>query len=103
MTAWFPNNTRIVSPSSAARGILKVKAKVILRKLQPWQAYHVLTYESRWKSSINAAWNDYKETWAAEHPEDKKPLKNRFQIMVDFMKDRFMTETEEMKQRCKEY
>ena len=102
-SGWFPNNTRIVSPSSAGRGVLKVKAKVIPRKLQPWQAYHALTYESRWKSSVNTAWNDYKEAWAAEHPDDKKPPKNRFQIMVDFMKDKFTTETEEMKQRCEEY
>jgi len=60
-------------------------------------------YKSRWKSSVNTAWNDYKEAWAAEHPDDKKPPKNHFQIMVDFMKDKFTTETEEMKQRCEEY
>ena len=92
-----------MSPSSGARGVLKVKAKVILRKLQPWQAYHALTYESRWKSSVNTAWIEYKEAWAAEHPNDKKPPKNRFQIMVDFMKEKFTKETDEMKVRCEEY
>ena len=82
---WFPNNTWIVSPSSGPRSILKVKAKVIPRKLQPWQAYHALTYESHWKSSVNTAWAEYKDKWAAEHPGDKKPPKMHFQIMVDFI------------------
>ena len=100
---WFHNNTWIVSPSSGARGVLKVKAKVVPRKLQPWQAYHALTYESRWKSSVNTAWAEYKDAWVAEHPGDEKPPKTRFQIMVDFIKEKFTAETQEMKDRCEEY
>ena len=91
-----------MSPSSGARGILKVKPKAMPKKLQPWQAYHALTYESRWKADVNTAWAEYKTTWTAEHS-DKKPEKTRFEIMVDFMKEKFAAETEEMKNRCEEY
>ena len=60
-------------------------------------------YESHWKSSVNTAWAEYKDKWAAEHPGDEKPPKMRFQIMVDFIKEKFVAETEEMKDHCKEY
>lgn len=72
------------------------------RKLQSWQAYHALTYESRWKPHVNQAWEDYKNTWESEHP-NVKPEKGRFQIMVEFMKGKFEEETEEMKKKCEEY
>ena len=91
-----------MSSSSGARGILKVKPKAMPRKLQPWQAYHALTYESRWKPDVNTTWAEYKAAWAAEH-KDEKPPKTRFQVMVDFMKEKFAAETEEMKNRCEEY
>ena len=70
--------------------------------LQPWQAYHALTYETRWKSDVNTVWSNYKSNWAAENPKEKPP-KNRFQIMIEFMKEKFEAETEEMKTRCEEY
>jgi hypothetical protein len=85
-----------------ACGILNVKPKAQPKKLQSWQAYHVLTYESKWNPDVNTAWTDYKNTWAAEHPNEKPP-KNRFQIMVEFMKQKFEMETEDMKNRCEEY
>jgi hypothetical protein len=72
------------------------------KKLQLWQAYQALTYEDRWKPDVNTAWAEYKAAWEAEHP-DEKPPKTRFQIMVDFIKEKFAAETEEMKNRCEEY
>ena len=50
------------------------------------------------------AWAKYKAeaTWVAEH-KDEKPPKTRFQVMVDFMKEKFAAETEEMKNCCEEY
>ena len=72
------------------------------RKLQSWQAYHALTYKSQWKPHVNQVWEDYKNTWEAEHA-NVKPEKGRFQIMVKFMKAKFKGETEEMKTKCEEY
>ena len=48
------------------------------------------------------AWDKYKKAWMAEHPDEKLP-KTRFQIMVEFMKEKFEMETETMKSRCEEY
>jgi hypothetical protein len=83
--------------------VLKVKSTPPPpRKLQPWQAYHALTYESRWKPHVNQAWIDYKKAWEDEHP-DRKPEKTRFQIMVEFVKAKFEEEDEEMKIKCNDY
>lgn len=40
--------------------------------------------------------------WESENPSEKPP-KNRFTIMVEFMKEKFENETEEMKLQCEEY
>jgi hypothetical protein len=83
--------------------VLKVKSTPPPpRKLQPWQAYHALTYESRWKPHVDQAWIDYKKAWEDEHP-DRKPEKKRFQIMVEFMKAKFEDEDEETKKKCNDY
>lgn len=100
ISGWFPNNTRNVAPGSL--GILKIKQKTQPRMLQPWQAYQALTYESRWKTEIEAAWLAYKNTWLTEHPGEKCP-KNRFQIMNEFLKEKFEKETDEVKKECEEY
>ncbi|KIJ91185.1 hypothetical protein K443DRAFT_135548 [Laccaria amethystina LaAM-08-1] len=97
---WFPNNTRNVAPGSL--GILKIERKPQPRILQPWQAYQALTYESRWKPEVDAAWSTYKNVWLTEHPEEKPP-KNRFQIMIEFIKEKFEKETDEVKSQCEEY
>jgi hypothetical protein len=47
-------------------------------------------------------WANYKSNWAAENPNEKPP-KTRFQIMIEFIKEKFEAETEEMKTRCEEY
>ena len=71
-------------------------------KLQAWQAYQALTYESRWKKHVNKGWDEYKQTWKKEHPE--VPIdKNRFVFMVEFMKAKLAEETDEMKKRCEKY
>jgi len=46
-------------------------------------------------------WKQYKEEWESEHPNEKPP-KTRFEIMNEFMKEKFAAETEEMKSRCEE-
>lgn len=79
-----------------------MKSAPSARKLQPWQAYQALTYESRWKPHVDQAWNDYKKAWEAEHP-DEKPEKGRFQFMVEFIKEKFEEENEEMKKKCNDY
>lgn len=73
--------------------------------LQTWQAYHAITYETQWKPHIDKEWERYKKEWESQNPSEKppKPPKNRFTIMVEFMKEKFLTETEEMKLRCEEY
>lgn len=85
-----------------ARDVLKVKSPPQPRKLQAWQAYHALTYESKWKPHVNEAWTTYKEKWQSENP-NKKPEKTRLEIMVEFMRAKFNEEDEEMKKRCEEY
>ena len=80
--------------------ILKMKAKP--KMLQDWQAYQALTYESQWKPHVDKEWARYKEEWKVENPTEKPP-KNRFTIMVEFMKEKFKNETDEMKLRCEEY
>ena len=72
------------------------------KMLQGWQAYHALTYESQWKPQVDKEWAKYKLEWESQNPSEK-PLKNRFTIMVEFMKDKFQNETEEMKLRCEEF
>ena len=39
----------------------------------------------------------------AEHPAKEKPPKNRFQIMIEFMKEKFEMETDKMKNHCEEF
>jgi hypothetical protein len=91
-----------VSSNAMARGVLNVKPKGQPKKLQLWQAYQALTYESKWKPDVDMAWSEYKNAWTSKHP-DEKPPKNRFQIMIEFMKQKFEMESEDMKIRCEEY
>jgi hypothetical protein len=70
--------------------------------LQDWQAYHALTYETQWKTHIDKEWARYKNDWELQNP-TVKPPKTRFTIMVEFIKEKFKNETEEMKLRCDEY
>ena len=55
-----------------------------------------------WKPFIDEAWEAYKAEWVSENPTEKPP-KNRFQIMVEFIKEKFNNETEDMKAQCEEY
>ena len=70
--------------------------------LQPWQAYHALAYLSKWKVVIDEKWDTYRTEWISDHP-DSKPPKSRFQMMVEFMKEKYAEETPEMKAECEEY
>ena len=100
ISGWFPNNTRNVAAGSLT--ILKIKQKTQPRMLQPWQAYQALTYESKWKTEVDAAWSMYKSTWTTEHPEEKLP-KSQFQIMIEFIKEKFEQESDEVKKQCEDY
>ena len=80
--------------------ILKMKPRP--KMLQDWQAYHALTYETQWKPQIDEEWTRYKNEWELQNSTEKPP-KNRFMIMVDFIKENFKNETKEMKLRCEEY
>ena len=40
--------------------------------------------------------------WISKHP-DSKPPKSQFQMMVEFMKEKYAEETPEMKAECEEY
>jgi hypothetical protein len=98
-SSWFHNKSRAVN---GTHEILKVNQASRPKKLQPWQAYHALTYRSLWKTHIDTAWSEYQRAWSDEHPSEK-PEKSRFQIMVEFMKQKYSEETEEMKKKCEEY
>ena len=73
-----------------------MKLQMKLKLLQGWQAYQALTYATKWKPHVDTAWNEYKSAWASENPDTKAP-KNRFQVMVEFMKAKYAEETPEMK------
>jgi hypothetical protein len=70
--------------------------------LQAWQAYHSLTYESKWKPFVDEKWQTYKTEWESEHP-NEKPQKTRFEIMNEFIKEKFANETDNMKEQCETY
>jgi len=70
--------------------------------LQPWQAYHGLTYENKWKEEINQSWEEYTTIWAKENP-GQPLIKTRFEFMNAFVKEKFEAETPEMKERVEEY
>ena len=70
--------------------------------LQGWQAYQALTYESQWKPFIDEEWDRYTKEWVSKHPNEKPP-KTRFELMIEFVKEKYENETEEMKERCEEF
>jgi hypothetical protein len=70
--------------------------------LHPWQAYQALTYESQWKGEVDNKWKEYKIQWESEHPGEDPP-KGRFAIMVEFMKEKYQNESDEMKEHCEKY
>jgi uncharacterized protein YijF (DUF1287 family) len=65
--------------------------------LQAWQAYHDLTYESKWKAEIDSQWTEYVNNWKAENP-DLPVDQTRFAFMNTFIKAKFADETEETKE-----
>ena len=63
----------------------------------------MLTYQNQWKSVVQEEWVTYQKKWISEHPNEPTPAKTRFQIMVEFMKEKYNQETEEMKAKCEAY
>jgi len=80
-------------------GVLRLNKR---RLLQPSQAYHVLTYESKWKTEIDREWQAYTTSWAKEHPGEVLK-KTRFEFMNTFIKAKYDAETPEMKVKVEEY
>lgn len=60
------------------------------------------TVTTQWKPHVDKEWERYKMEWELENPLEKPP-KNQFTIMVEFMKEKFKNETEEMKLHCEKF
>jgi hypothetical protein len=72
------------------------------RVWQPWQAYHNLTYETKWKAEIDEKWQVFRTSWQNENP-GQPLIKTRFEFMNAFIKEKFETETPEMKAQVEEH
>ena len=70
--------------------------------MQAWQAYQALTYESQWKEDFDQAWGDYLAAWNTENSV-VKPGKTSLVYLMEFMKENFAAETDEMKAKVEEY
>ena len=62
----------------------------------------MLAYSSKWKGVVDEKWDTYRAECISEH-QDSKPPKSRFQMMVEFTKEKYAEETPEMKAECEEY
>ncbi|KAM6489977.1 hypothetical protein JOM56_014556 [Amanita muscaria] len=108
LRAWFRNHKRPTvagtkdikgSKLKASTGILKLHKR---RLWQPWQAYHNLTYETKWKGEISYKWEEFTTAWVKENP--GLPLsKTRFEFSNSFIKEKFETESQEMKDKVEEH
>jgi hypothetical protein len=100
--SWFHNHNRTLPSKRGnhSQSILNLKSKP--KVLQGWQAYHALTYESQWKADVDKTWAEYKTQWESEHP-DQKPEKTRFEIMNDFMKEKFAQATPDILKQVEDY
>ena len=61
-----------------------------------------MTYDSQWKPEVDKIWAEYKLEWEATHP-DEKPEKTRFEIMNEFMKDKFTEASPETFKEVEDY
>lgn len=59
-----------------------------------------MTYETQWKTVIEAEWEQYKSTWEAEKPGEKLN-ETRFTFMASFMRQKYLEETEEVQDNVK--
>jgi 23S rRNA G2445 N2-methylase RlmL len=73
--------------------------------LQKWQAYHRYrqTYDATWKDAVEKAWTDFRSEWEAENLDVPIPRTKRFEVMNDFIKKTFNTETAEKKEEVEDY
>ena len=102
MISWFHNHTRTLTLTrgNQSQSILNLKSKP--KVLQGWQAYQALTYQREWKPDGDKAWEEYKTQWGSKHP-DEKLEKTRFQIMIDFMKEKFAQAMPEILKQVEDY
>lgn len=107
LKTWYRNNKRLTAAqklddsreATPTFGLLKMKKK---RVQQAWQAYHSMTYETKWKSTINEQWAERTKEWKKNNP-DTKMKETRFTFMNNFIKEKFKNETEEVKKEVEEY
>ena len=95
---WFHNHTR--THTLGTNAVLKVKAKS--KKLQPWQAYQALMYESQWKKDIDKAWVNYLAMWTVKNTDEKPPI-TRLVFLMQFMKEKLAAESDEAKKEVEDY
>lgn len=89
---------KVSTPSGVAT--LKLRKK---RKMQAWQAYQAMTYESQWKAVIEVEWKAYCSEWAqSQHAEGEK-AETLFNFRNKFMREKYNNETEEVKQQVEEF
>jgi uncharacterized protein YijF (DUF1287 family) len=55
-----------------------------------------MTYEVKWKTVIDKAWDTHKKKWEAENP-DSKMTESRFSFMNTFLQEKYKEESEEVK------
>lgn len=70
--------------------------------MQAWQAYHTMTYENKWKATIESQWQAHCAEWEQSHPGEAMTV-TQFIFMNNFMKERYNEETEAVKQEVKEF
>lgn len=59
-----------------------------------------MTYETKWKTTIDMEWDTYKKKWEAENP-DSKMKESRFSFMNTFLQEKYKEESEEVKDEVK--
>lgn len=97
--AWFHNHTRGSTSGSGTRGLLKINGQTRFR--QEWQVYQTMTYETQWKTVIDNEWDAYQAKWKSDHPGTELP-QGRFAFMNSFLKDKYNSESDEVKTAVKE-
>ena len=60
-----------------------------------------MTYETQWKTVIDNEWDAYQAKWKSDHPGTKLP-QGRFAFMNSFLKDKYNSESDEVKTAVKE-
>jgi CRISPR/Cas system-associated exonuclease Cas4 (RecB family) len=91
------NHSRSSTSGTGRKKVLNLNGKQ-KEKLQPFQVYSQLYYESKWKATLDAEYQVYKQT----EPEPGKKLKQPFQYSMDRLRELYEAETQEIKNEVEE-